>query len=168
MSKEKPEPQERRPEDFDADFDALVSGLELDADFGTVLDDRHEADDGTDNARPNQWGPMVSPTTAPVPDLRQPAGPRDYVTDEEPEDEELTPEDYKPAPVRFGRPSAPAVAGWVCFGVSLAILFTAILGVALPTWLGYLAVACFVASMGILLWRLPNSRDPGDGDGAVL
>lgn len=158
MNQDLPEPRERRPEDFDADFDALVSGLELDATFPDDLDD--------EPAERPHWGPLVSPTTAPVPDLREPAGPRDYVPDDEPE--ELQPEDYKPEPVQFGRPSTPAVIGWVCLGVCLAVLFTAIVGVSLPGWVGYLGVACFVAAMGILLWRLPRNRDPSDGDGAVL
>lgn len=168
MSQDLPEPRERRPEDFDADFDALVSGLELDGDF----DELDPLDDPADDRPGERWGPLVPPSDAGVPDLRVPAdpggpsGPRDHTLADEPE--ELSPEDYKPAPVTFGRPSTPAVIGWVCLALCLAVLVTAIVGVTLPGWIGYLGVGCFIAAMAILLSRLPKNRDPSDGDGAVL
>lgn len=90
-----------------------------------------------------------------------PGGPRDYVVDEEPE-EDWTPED----PPALGSGNPVTVLAWVCAaGGPLALLLVAILwrSAPAPVWVGLCVV--FVAAAGYLAFRLPRHRAEGD-DGA--
>jgi hypothetical protein len=95
-------------------------------------------------AQPLAW--RASPAPQPLPDER-------YVPD--------------PLPP-LGRPGAPALVGWTAVLFAAVVVLAAGFGVDLPTWLGYLAVSCFIVGSVVLLTQLPRHRPPDAGDGAVL
>ncbi len=79
-------------------------------------------------------------------------------------------ERFVPPPV----PPLPAVtpdrmAAWVgLFGSPTVLLLSLLIGIHLPSWLGYLLVAGFLGGFGYLVAQMPRGpRDPGD-DGARL
>ncbi|GAB3697991.1 hypothetical protein [Mariniluteicoccus flavus] len=85
------------------------------------------------------------------------------------EPDEPPEKDWKPEPLPGPRkPSALAAVGWACAAYVVAVLVLTIVGVSLPSILVYLAIAAFVAALGIGFMKLPRDRDPGDGDGAVV
>ncbi len=78
-------------------------------------------------------------------------------------------ERYVPDPLPpLSRPKAPALVGWTGVLFAAVVVLAAGFGVALPTWLGYLAVSCFIVGSVVLLTQLPRHRPPDAGDGAVL
>lgn len=145
---------ERRQEEFDRDFSAMVSGLQM---------------DGFSPASPVE--PIVEP-----PDLRaghdfRPDAPTafnltaamDDAEQDEPDPSEYTPPPLPPVRVR----TRLAAFGWTCAGYVLLALILTIAGVRLPVWAGWLAVIAFVAAI-LIGWRsLPRERD-SDDDGAVV
>ena len=81
----------------------------------------------------------------------------------------LPDERYVPDPLPpLGRPKAPALVGWTGVLFAAVVVLAAGFGVDLPTWLGYLAVSCFIVGSVVLLTQLPRHRPPDAGDGAVL
>lgn len=85
------------------------------------------------------------------------------------EPDEPSPTEWKPAPLPPPtRPSPLAAVGWGCSAYCLAVIVLTISGVSLPAILGWVAVAAFLLAMAIGVSRLPRSRDPHDGDGAVV
>ena len=81
----------------------------------------------------------------------------------------LPDERYVPDPLPpLGRPGAPALVGWTGVLFAAVVVLAAGFGVDLPTWLGYLAVSCFIVGAVVLLTQLPRHRPPDAGDGAVL
>jgi hypothetical protein len=81
----------------------------------------------------------------------------------------LPDERYVPDPLPpLGRPGAPALVGWTAVLFAAVVVLAAGFGVHLPTWLGYLAVSCFVVGSVVLLTQLPRHRPPDAGDGAVV
>lgn len=142
----------RRPEDYDRDFEALVSGLGM---------------KGSETESPRAEG---------TPEEFESEGERDWfrmdeaieraTPDPEPEPGEA---EYKPPPLPpLSRPSLLVAAGWLCFSYCVATVLLTIVGVSLPAWMGYLAVFAFVAAIAILIWRLPKNSDPRDDNGAVV
>lgn len=81
----------------------------------------------------------------------------------------LPDERYVPDPLPpLGRPKAPALVGWTAILFAAVVVLAAGFGLRLPTWLGYLAVTCFMVGSVVLLTQLPRHRPPDAGDGAVL
>lgn len=145
---------DRRQEDFDRDFRAMVSGLEM------------------DDADP----PEPAPTPTEPPDLRAASSPPADEPDmfnlsaalEEAGPEEPDPAEYTPPPLPpMRRPRGWAALGWVLAAYVATVLVLTIVGVRLPGWAGWLAVVAFVAAI-LIGWRmLPKHRDPDD-DGAIV
>lgn len=147
---------ERRQEDFDRDFSAMVSGLEM---------------DGVDAQEAEPAGPPPDP-----PDFRELRAPdppavdfnlQEALSQASPDEPERA--DYVPPPLPpMQRPRRLAIVAWILFGYALVALILVIIGVRLPTWAGWAAVGAFVVAL-VLGWRLlPKHRNPGDGDGAVV
>lgn len=152
---------DRRQEDYDRDFAAMVSGIEMDP-------------------LPQQSNTPTEPAELPEPPdfrtRRTPESRRPVVDDfnlsealERVEPEEPDPAEYVPPPLPPMRaPRGAALVGWLCAAyVLVAVLLTAF-GVPLPGWAGWAAVVAFVAAIGIGWRSLPKHRDPRDGDGAVV
>ena len=74
-----------------------------------------------------------------------------------------------PPPPPLPRPAADRLAAWVgVFGAPAVLLTALILGISLPTVIGYLLVAAFVGGFVYLVYRMPRGpRDPWD-DGAQV
>jgi hypothetical protein len=107
--------------------------------------------------------------------VRRPAGPRDWPATAEVEaleeaESHFTPPE--PPPVLSSRDPLLVVAWAGAVGVPLlavlALLVRAFVPLPTPAWLGGVGVAVFVASVAVLLWRMPQHRDPDDGPGAVV
>lgn len=147
---------ERRQEDFDRDFTAMVSGLEMD-DLGPQQVESIEQPPDPPDLREL---PTADPPAAGF-NLEQ------ALSQASPDEPDRS--DYVPPPLPPMRPPRGlAIVAWALFGYSLAALILVILGVRLPSWAGWAAVVAFVAAL-VLGWRLlPKHRDPGDGDGAVV
>lgn len=90
-------------------------------------------------------------------------GPRDY--DAEEDDGDFVPEELPSL-----RNSDPAIMmSWIgAAGGPLFLVFSAIFWRQAPTLLVVAVIMAFIAGTGYLLFRLPNHRDHGDGDGAVV
>jgi hypothetical protein len=79
-------------------------------------------------------------------------------------DEPFVPEPPPPLP----RPALPVLLAWIGLGYAAVVVLLASFGVRLPPWAGWLALAGFVGGFAVLVARLPRSRPPDAGDGAVL
>ena len=105
-------------------------------------------------------------------------GPRDWFTSDavaalEDEESRFTPPDPGPVAVRDRLRAGAIVLMIVAVVASLAlnILGMAVDGFRVPLWLRLVLGAAFIASIGVLLWRMParRDRDPWDTDsGAVV
>jgi hypothetical protein len=146
---------ERRQEEFDRDFTAMVSGLEMDGLHGDA-----------EEAVPLPEPPDLRRLRDPVPsaddfNLEQALT---EATPDEPDRSEYTPPPLPP----MRPPRGLAVVAWALFGYALVALVLTIAGVRLPIWAGGAAIGAFAVAL-VLGWRLlPRDRDPGDGDGAVV
>lgn len=78
-----------------------------------------------------------------------------------------------PGPVVSGRDPLSTMA-WACaVGIPLLAVVALIVrsfatGLHVPGWAGPVAVVAFLASVAVLVWRMPQRRDPDDDDGAVV
>ncbi|MBA8794341.1 hypothetical protein FHX74_001960 [Friedmanniella endophytica] len=87
----------------------------------------------------------------------------------EPPPEPEPEESYDPGPPPpWPRPSAAVLVGWIAVVFALLVMIGAALGAPVPRWMGWTAVGAFVGGFALLLSRLPRTRPPGSGDGAVL
>jgi hypothetical protein len=68
----------------------------------------------------------------------------------------------------LSKPAWPVLIAWLGLGYSIVVMLAAVLGIGLPAWAGWMALAGFVGGMGLLFARLPRTRPPEAGDGAVL
>ncbi|GAB2570075.1 hypothetical protein [Microlunatus antarcticus] len=132
--------------------------LGLSGDLATT-DDRADTGDATEPAPP-----PVIPLVPPRPELVQPLAWRASPAPAPTPDERYVPDPLPP----LGRPRTPALVGWTAVLLSAVVVLAAGFGLRLPTWLGYLAVTCFIVGSVVLLTQLPRHRPPDAGDGAVL
>ncbi|MDD9207803.1 hypothetical protein PU560_15205 [Georgenia sp. 10Sc9-8] len=139
---------------------------------GPLDDDAVQARWAEITAHLGELGTPPAPTgeePAPTPP-RAPSGPRDYAVDEdEDEDDGFEPPD--PGPVRATDPVV--VLGWAAVaGSLLALIVLPLAWSPLPGLVVTTVIAVLVAGAGLLLWRMPRSRDDdglgGRGGGAVL
>lgn len=81
------------------------------------------------------------------------------------DDERFVPPPVPPVPTA----TPDRMAAWVgLFGSPTVLLLSLLIGIHLPTWLGYLLVGGFLGGFGYLVAQMPRGpRDPGD-DGARL
>ncbi|WP_425309806.1 hypothetical protein AADG42_13915 [Ammonicoccus fulvus] len=151
---------DRRQEDYDRDFAAMVSGIEMDP----LPQQSPSPTDTTELAEPPDFR------------IRRGVTPPRRIEDfnlsealERAEPDEPDPSEYQPPPLPpMRRPRGLPLFGWLCAAYVLAALVLTIVGVRLPSWAGWAAVVAFVAAV-VIGWRsLPKHRDPGDGDGAVV
>jgi hypothetical protein len=82
------------------------------------------------------------------------------------------PEDHyvPPAPPPVPRPTAPRALAWLgMFGAPVVVLVLLVLGVTVPSWLGFLLFCAFVGGFVFLVatMRKDDDSDPWD-DGAVV
>ncbi|MCW2803786.1 MAG: hypothetical protein QOF52_1777 [Propionibacteriaceae bacterium] len=82
----------------------------------------------------------------------------------DPADDAFTPEEPAPLP----KPAWPVLIAWLGLGYSILVMLAAVVGIRPPAWAGWLALIGFVGGIGLLFARLPRSRPPDAGDGAVL
>jgi hypothetical protein len=174
-----------RPSEDDRDavdraFADLVAGFHLTAERTDPLADQHRAEAAS--VGPDAMSLQDPPGTGagseqPGPDEQR--GPDTGWADEHPlfhfsdpvpvaavsePEERFVPE----PPLPITRPAWPVLVAWLAMGYAvLAVLATA-LGVPLPAWAGWAALAGFVGGFGLLVTRLPRHRPPDAGDGAVL
>ena len=149
--------RERRQEDYDRDFTAMVSGLELDG-----PDQAEDTTGAVEDAAPLPAPPQ--PVQRPEADDFNLEQALDRNTPDEPHRSEYTPPPLPP----LRPPRGLAAVAWGLFGYSLLALILTIAGVRLPEGAGWAAIVAFVAAL-VLGWRLlPKHRDPGDNDGAVV
>ena len=73
-----------------------------------------------------------------------------------------------PPPPPLPKPAWPVLLAWLGMGYAVLMVLAVVVGVRLPAWAGWLAIIGFVGGFGILVTRLPRSRPPDAGDGAVL
>ncbi len=88
--------------------------------------------------------------------------------DPEPAPEEVEERFVPPPPPPLPKPAWPVLLAWLGMGYAVLMVLAVVVGVRLPGWAGWLAILGFVAGFGILVSRLPRSRPPDAGDGAVL
>ena len=122
--------------------------------------------------------PEVPPAPDPAPDPAPPApeppafelpaelGPRAWAPGDDPDADRYVP----PPPPPLPRPRGLRLAAWLgLFGVPAVVLLCIILGVSLPSPLGFLALVWFVGGFGYLVATMNGPKDPGGwDDGAVV
>ena len=147
-----------------------IEDAEVDARWASIVEQLGEIE------HPGSTAPAPGPTTPGHVVARTP-GPRDWpVTPEvealEEEESHFAPPD--PGPVITSRDPLATLAwagavGLPLLGVLALVLRSALPALRLPGWAGLLGVALFVASVAVLVWRMPARRDPTDhDDGAVV
>lgn len=106
-----------------------------------------------------------SPAPAPPSEPGTVGGPRDYTVAEEP-DEGFVP----PEPEPIGSADPLLVIAWVAaIGAPIAFILLLVLWSTAPGIVWVTALLAMLAGWGVVIWRLPRSRNPSDGDdGAVL
>lgn len=105
--------------------------------------------------------PNPEPTTEP-----------EYTLDHVEPDDEPTDDDWRPDPRTAGsRLSGLSTMSAIGMGMLVLALASVVAGIALPAMrpiFGIFALVNFVGGLGILFSRLPKSRPPDAGDGAVV
>jgi hypothetical protein len=146
-------------DEVDAAWTQLVQGLQgpnPEHDAAPMLD---ESDDDEEPSGSGLSSRLVRSAATP--------GPRDFSLPDP--DELLESEDgfVPPEPPPLPRPSHPADKwGWgAAIGGPVLLVGSTMLG--LPTWIGGIGVAAFIAGFVTLVARMRNERDSGD-DGAVV
>ena len=153
----------------DRAFAEMVAGYHLTADRPDVVE--RPADPAGPGAAPEQpaevvrtgdpdphWAdehPLFHFPTEPAPEDPAP---------EPPAEPRYVPEALPPLPP----PAVPALLGWVGIGWAALVVLAAAFGARFPAWVGWVAVVGFVGGFAVLVTRLPKSRPPDAGDGAVL
>lgn len=90
-------------------------------------------------------------------------GPRDYEVDDD--EDGFVP----PTPAGFSTADPSLVAAWIgAAGGPVLLIVAAVFWREIPILLVIAIVLGFIAGTAYLLFRLPNNRDPRDGDGAVV
>jgi hypothetical protein len=112
--------------------------------------------------------PAARPTGARPPESSRagtpPGGPRDYAAADDGEEGFIPPD---PPPLGAGDPMV--VLAWIgAAGGPLALLLASMFWRSLPAAAIVGIVAVFIASVGYLVYRLPQHRDNDDDDGAVV
>lgn len=154
----------RRQDEFDRDFTAMVSGLEMEG-FrvdSPAAEDPPDLRSGSPGSRRGH-DPLDDRPEDPFDEFNMEAA----LDETEPDDPD--PSEYTPPPLPPMRaPSGLGLVGWACATYVLATVILTIIGVDLPRWAGWLAIGAFVAAL-VIGWRsLPRDRDPDSGDGAVV
>lgn len=90
-------------------------------------------------------------------------------TEPDPEPEVEVEERFVPdPPAPLPKPAWPTLIGWLGMGYAVLAMLAVVIGVRLPPWVGWLALVGFVGGFALLVSRLPRTRPPDAGDGAVL
>lgn len=148
---------ERRQDDFDRDFTAMVSGLEMEG-----IGSGNQPAPADPPLEPPDF--RVQPRKVPPTDDFNLDRALAQASPDEPDRSEYTPPPLPP----LRAPRGLAAVAWGCFGYALVALVLTIAGVRLPAWAGWAGIAAFVTAL-VIGWRLlPKDRDPGAGDGAVV
>jgi len=148
-------------ESIDRAFAEMMAGYHLTADHPDAPDPT------TDEGVQPQPDRAVAPPETTRPDAQplfvyQPPA-RDAADDLEVA-ERLVPGPPAPLP----RPAWPVLIAWLGLGYSILVMLAAVVSIRVPAWAGWLALVGFVGGIGVLFYRLPRSRPPDAGDGAVL
>lgn len=102
---------------------------------------------------------------AAVPETRRLRADDDFPDDDFLDDDAFVPPEPPPLP----HPPPVRLAAWSgLFGAPAFLLLAMLLGISVPSWVGYGLTASFVGGFGYLVVHMQRGpRDPGD-DGAVL
>lgn len=167
-----------------------TSDAEIDARWAEIVAQLGDLGTGGTPARPLRPTPPPeagarADDTAPPPEPRQPAhpppgprpegvpgavtppgAPRAWTPAEDPEEDHFLPPD--PGPVLGGDPLL--TMAWVVVAVvPVLLILAAVLWRSAPSIVIQVAGAVFVAAVGVLVWRMPRSRDDDtSGPGAVV
>lgn len=151
-------PHEATPEptaeDVDAQWRDIVTRL---GDLEVPPEPRRRADD----VRPGEQGPGARIVRAAA-DAHRGWAP-DPVAEEE--EDHFQPPD--PGPVLGGNPLL-TMAWTVAIGVPLLALLVVVVWRDVPPLVLQVAGVVFLGAVGLLLWRMPHTRDDDDGPGAVV
>jgi len=74
---------------------------------------------------------------------------------------------YQDVPATVWRLSVPVRWGLGLIGAGLLIAIAKMTPLPLPGWIGWLAVACFVAGVIVTLWHVTHTQGPRDEEGTV-
>ena len=150
----------------DANGDEVDRHQREDAAWQSIVDNYGEQPDFTP-AEPSEPEPPAPEIPAHLFAYETPPelGPRAW--EPAPEDERYVP----PLPPPVPRPQGLRLAAWIgLFGVPAVVLVCIVLGVSLPSPLGFLALVWFVGGFGYLVATMGGPKDPDGGwdDGAVV
>ena len=178
-------PSEDDREAVERAFADLVAGYHLTSDRPDPLLEQQAARDQASDAVPPSRGPAQPAWSdqplfqfeppRPVHKARSVDGADEAAPiEEEPAEEELAEEElgdgrFVPEPpLPLPRPAWPVLIAWIAMGYAVLAVLAVALGLQLPRWAGWLAVAGFVGGFGLLVTRLPRHRPPDAGNGAVV
>ena len=127
---------------------------------GRIGESSHDGDSGFELPDDEAWAQFEAELNA---EAIRPPGPRDWLPPPEPEEPFVPPE----VPPIGGDPVLTlawfgAVGGPIMMIVILVFWSTA------PRFAIAVCAAVFLASLGVLLWRMPTERSDDDDDGAVV
>lgn len=171
MSRQPEEPRGgsagREPTDDEVDrrFLELTAGLGAES----LVGDDGPTDDPDASHEPDLRAEPAEPSTAgavePSPPSRPAAGgPRDYSLVDEPDEAFVPPE---PEPLSTAEPLL--VVAWLgAAGGPLVFLVLVLLWPAAPALVWWTTLVATLAGWGLVVWRLPRTRDGGGDDGAVV
>ncbi|WP_425956880.1 hypothetical protein [Xylanimonas sp. McL0601] len=158
-----------------ADIVAQLGEIDVDDADGTGAEEDAPGDPATPRD-PAGSGP-ASPAASAGHVVARTSGPRDWPATPDTEaledaESHFTPPD--PGPVLTSRDPLATLA-WICAaGIPLLAVVALIVrsflpALHVPSWAGPAAVLLFLAAVAVLVWRMPQHRDPSDHDnGAVV
>jgi hypothetical protein len=129
-----------------------------DEDFATIIKEEFDEQWSPPQPAPTEPEPSAPPQQQP-PSTGRPDFHMDIYDDEE---------GYRQVDRSTWRLSRLSVIGAVLIAVALVIGLARGLRLGLPSWTGWIAVACFLAGIGAWVWHLTQAHHGGDGSDAVV
>ena len=109
-----------------------------------------------------RWNPPAEPPREPKVSIPQPGPAPDFHLNLYDDDES-----YREIPRTAWKMSPLMSRGLITIAIGLVLAVAKIVFARMPTWTGWIAVACFIAGVAMCIWHLTHAPKDDDQDGTV-